>query len=344
LIAVKEDQVIRSFTCQNCRGPQVESAEIEETCPKCGGVMQGKLWDIEEIVQFSPRLKCQKNGCKGFMSIGSLQSQEPMLLSYAINREYLERAIGKANVAVLFVRDEDVCGIDTPISFVFSEHPQIDFFLFHNYLIEHTDFYGRPDKTSISPTAQVHPSAFVAEMNVVIDCEAVIGPNVTVLEHTIIGPGTVIAPGVVLGVQGARLIKRPDGSRFKALHGGEVRIGKNVFIGANAVVVRSVWRRPTTIGDGVFVGNLVNIGHNCQVSDGAMILPAAILCGRAEIGVGATVAPGAMVSNGVRVGDQAFVSLGAVVTQDVPSGQQVSGNFAIEHARLVEHIKELSAK
>ena len=120
-----------------------------------------------------------------------------------------------------------------------------------------------------------------------------------------------------------------------------MRIGKDVFIGGNAVVVRSVWRRPTIIGDGAFIGNLANIGHNCLVADHARVLPGAILCGRAEVGPEATVSPGAVISNAIHVGRGAWVTLGAVVTRDVEPGGRVSGNFAVPHDRLVRHVKNL---
>jgi UDP-3-O-[3-hydroxymyristoyl] glucosamine N-acyltransferase len=322
----------------------VESIELEEICTNCGSTMYGRPWDIEEITRFNPHLKYQRNNYREFISIGNLLSQEPMLLSYAINDQYLQKALGKDNIAILFAKEEDANGIDTPISFVFSKHPQTDFFLFHNYLVENTDFYGRSSRTSIAPTARVHPSAFVAETNVVIQGDAVVGPNASVLENTVVGTGSVISSGVVLGVYGARLIYKPDGTRFLARHGGGVSVGKKVFIGANSVIVRSVWRRPTTIGDGAFIGNLVNIGHNCQISENATVLPGAVLCGRAEIGSGAMVAPGAMINNAVRVGDGAWVTLGSVVTRDVEPGNKVSGNFAVPHDRLIKHIKELTRK
>ena len=56
------------------------------------------------------------------------------------------------------------------------------------------------------------------------------------------------------------------------------------------------------------------------------------------------ISPGAIVANQKRIGRGAWVTLGAVVTRDVEPGSRVSGNFAIEHARLLEHIKEISSR
>ena len=66
--------------------------------------------------------------------------------------------------------------------------------------------------------------------------------------------------------------------------------------------------------------------------------------GNVKIRSQAWVGPGAVISNNLEIGDQAFVSLGAVVIRDVPPGEQVSGNFATSHQRLLRSIAEMEAE
>jgi len=51
---------------------------------------------------------------------------------------------------------------------------------------------------------------------------------------------------------------------------------------------------------------------------------------------------GSNIANYCMVGKHASVTIGSVVTKDVPEVMRVSGNFAIEHNKLIQHIKEIS--
>jgi UDP-3-O-[3-hydroxymyristoyl] glucosamine N-acyltransferase len=265
-----------------------------------------------------------------------------MLLTYATDRRFADIALNKENISAVFMRVEDVPEKKTDATMILAKDPQAAFFRFHNYLAKETDFFRLPKSTMISPNTQIHPSAVIADKDVIINDDVTIGPNVVLLEGTTIERGVEISPGAVLGVSGARIINPKQGKPFRVVHVGGVLIREDAFLGANCVIVRSVWRKMTIIGKNVFVGNLVNIGHNVVVDDDSMILPGSILCGSSQIGEGVVISPGAIVANQKQVGRNAWVTLGAVATQDVEPGQRVSGNFAIEHNKLLEHIKRLS--
>ena len=334
--------MIRTFVCWNCCGLSIESSKYEEMCPNCSSRMTRRSWSIDEIRELDSDAKIIRGQCQDFVGVGSLRSQEPELLSYAISRNYVQKAL-EHNVAILFARERDVDGVrDTPMSFVLTEQPECDFFLFHNYLIKETDFYGVSSPSSISSLAFVHPTAYICGLDITIEQGAEIGANVYIKDEVYIREDTRISHGTVIGIPGARLISRLDGTRFQALHGGGVYIGRDVFVGANSVIVKSMWRRPTSIGDNTYIGNLVNIGHNCQIGNNVTVLPGAILCGSVAVGDGATIGPGAIVGNGLSVGQNAIVTMGAVVTKDVGVGETVSGNFAIPHDRLIKHVKDLA--
>jgi UDP-3-O-[3-hydroxymyristoyl] glucosamine N-acyltransferase len=297
---------------------------------------------IGSILKHNPKLEIKFGGFREFASVGPVNRDDELLLTYAADRRFVEYALSRDNLAALFCKPEDAPKDEQSIALIISPDPKADFFRFHNYLATETSFYGEDRPSKIPPDADIRPGAHVAEQNVCIASGAVVHPGAVLLDGTIVETGAVIGPGAVLGLNGARIIQPMDGKRFAAIHIGGVLIREGAFLGANCVIVRSVWHRPTTVGRNVHIGNLVNVGHNCLVGDGAMVLSSAVLCGSSEVGEDAVVGPGAIVTNQKRVGRGGWVSLGAVATQDVEPGQHVSGNFAIEHARLLRHVKELS--
>ena len=300
--------------------------------------------NVGQILEHDPRLDIRLGRLEEFESAGPIGSDDEMLLTYAQDGRFVAKGLSRPNVAALFVRPGDVPSEEGEATLILTPDPQAAFFAFHNYLATETDFYGASKASDISPGAKIYPGVFIAEQDVSIGDGAVVYPGAVLLEGTTIEAGVEIAPGAVLGVSGARIVKPLHGDSFRIIHIGGVLVREGAFLGANCVIVRSVWRRPTTIGRNTFVGNLVNVGHNCVVGDDAMVLPGSVLCGSVNMGDEAIVAPGAVVANQKRLGRGAWVTLGAVATQDVEPGCRVSGNFAIEHARLVEHVKELSGK
>jgi UDP-3-O-[3-hydroxymyristoyl] glucosamine N-acyltransferase len=300
--------------------------------------------NVSRIKDFNQDLEIRLGRYQDFESTGPIGSNDELLLTYASNKHFADLALSKRNIAALFIRPEDVPKEAGDSTLFLTDDPQAAFFRFHNHIATDTQFYGQTRPTVISSNVQIHPSAVIAEQGVVIKGDSVIGPNVVLLEGTNIETGVEICPGTVIGVSGARIVKPQRGKPFRVVHVGGVLIREGTFVGANCVIVRSVWRKMTTIGKNVFVGNLVNVGHNVVVKDNCMLLPGAILCGSAQIDEGAVIAPGAIIANQKHVGRDAWVTMGAVATKDVKPGQRVSGNFAIEHQRLLEHVKSLSRK
>ena len=66
-----------------------------------------------------------------------------------------------------------------------------------------------------------------------------------------------------------------------------------------------------------------------------------LLAGPVTLGSGVFVGPNASISSGVTVGSHAHITVGAVVTRDVAEGARVSGNFAIDHDRLIQHLRDI---
>lgn len=258
-----------------------------------------------------------------FHALGPVNYKAAGLLTYAVSDEFAKRALNNPDVVGIVTTGEIAerglvafCNRYNFDGWIASDDPQADFFRFHNWLADEMGFYD-----SYISTCWAGAEPHIYPDNVVIeDC-------------------TAIHPGAIIGYPGYRRIHAKNGEYISVVHAGGVHICEGAHIGANAVVVKSVWPRPTRIGKNAFVGNLVNVGHNAQVGDNAVILSGAILGGSCVIGDGATVDIGAIIRPQIKVGAGAYVSMGSVVTQDVPDGERVTGNFAVEHERFIRRVK-----
>lgn len=194
--------------------------------------------------------------------------------------------------------------------------------------------------TLIDPSAQIDGSASVAAYGVTIGAGVIVGPKAVIRPGVTIESDCIIHPGVVLGVEGFQVGRIGGRQRILPQLGG-VRLKRGVEILANSCVARALFGGETTIGEETVTDNLVYIAHDCQIGARVQICALVNILGRAEIGNEAYIGPSAVVLNGAKIGAGAKISIGAVVTRDVPAGQTVSGNFAIEHDRFLDHIRRI---
>ncbi len=255
-----------------------------------------------------------------FQALGPVDYKAERLLTYAVSEEFVGRAMNNADVVGIVTSTTAIStfGAHSFDGWIISDDPQADFFKFHNWLAQETKFYRCFESKYRFQGGCIH-----------IDWQGVEISN-----------GAYIEIGATIGYPGARFVYSKNGERISVAHVGGVRVCEGAHIGANAVIVKSVWPRPTRIGKNAFIGNLVNVGHGAQVGDGAVILSGAILGGSCIISEGATVGLGAIIRPRIRVGAGAIVSMGSVVTQDVPADQRITGNFAIEHMRFLGELRE----
>jgi len=300
--------------------------------------------EIQKILDFDPALKIKFNKYTTFTRIGNIRSEEPNLLTYCRdnNGEDLEYALTKPNVVALLVREEEVKDIETDITLIYSTIPYSDFYLFHQYLFDHTDYYDKKSPNKIAPSAIISPSAVIEDYNIIIGENVNVGPQVTIFENSIIGDNVIIGAGCVIGAESLQIVRK-NGKKYRITHTGGVIIGNGTYMGANNVIVRSCLRTPyTRIGNEVMMANLIMAGHSVIIEDGAQIISNVVLGGGCIIKKNARVSFGSNISNFVVVGEKAWVTFGSAVTKDVPPGQKVSGNFAIDHAKLLKHVKRLT--
>ena len=270
----------------------------------------------------------------------------PHTLTYCGGVRYLERALAEERItSVLTTRSAleeylKIASLPASKGVAVSDAPRMDFFAFHNYLASKTNFYSRPNKSSIGEGCTIGKMSSIDSHNVVIGDNVVIEDFVRIGANTTIGDGTIIRSGTVIGGDGFQFMRLPD-SIGKVAHSGGVSIGACVELQAHCMIDKHIFGGDTLIGndtklaDGAHVAHCAKVGARCLVAAGAIIL------GSTVVGDDVWVGPGAIISNELDVGDKAFITLGAVVTRNVAEGEKVSGNFAIAHSRFLEQLRTI---
>lgn len=249
--------------------------------------------------------------------------------------EHISMVITTAALAPKLVSDtRGVCIVD---------NPRAVFFRLHNALCRHQAYTRAVTPTKIGENCRIHPTAVIAENNVVIGDNTVIEEFVVIRENVTIGENCRIRAGAKLGFDDFEY-KHENGTLFAVDHCGGVVLGKEVDILPNTCVNKALYPwDDTVIGDYCKLDELVQVSHGVKVGSGTMIVGLSGIGGRTEIGENCWLGYGCTVRNGIHVGNNARLNMGAVVSRDVEDGQAVTGNFAIDHKKFMENLKN-SAK
>ncbi len=211
----------------------------------------------------------------------------------------------------------------------------------------------RPE-TGVHPAAWVHPEATVAsdaaigphvsiERGVVIGertavhAGARIGPDVTIgtdgdvrANATIergcrLGDRVIVHPGAVIGADGFAYRPRADRSGLvKIPHQGTVVIEDDVEIGANTTIDRGKFGA-TVIRRGARIDNLVQIAHNCEIGENAVIASLVGIAGSTTIGPWVQMGGQSGAADHLTIGAGAQVGGRAAVIGDIEPGAVVLG-------------------
>ena len=213
-------------------------------------------------------------------------------------------------------------------------------------------------RDEIHPTAVIDPSAIIGNgtkigagcyigPNVNIGENAIIYPNVTILDDSSVGNNTTIWPGTVvrerchignhcilhpnctIGADGFGFRPCPERGLAKIPQIGNVILGNYVEIGANSCVDRGKFSS-TVVGDGCKIDNLVQIGHNSKLGKFCIMAGNSGLAGSVTLGNGVIIGGSASIKDHTTIGDGAIVGAGSGVTGDIEAGKTVLGYPAVD--------------
>lgn len=185
--------------------------------------------------------------------------------------------------------------------------------------------------------------------HVSIGDEVTIGPDnvlyagVRIGRRVQIGRNVILHPNVVIGADGFSFVTATPSNEEKSIrtmgrtplpHGegtrhrihslGGVVIGDDVEIGANSTVDAGTIR-PTLIGDGCKIDNLVQVGHNVILGRDCVLCAQAAVAGSAQLGDRVVMGGKSGVKDNVTVGRDVVLGGAAIVLGDVDDGQFMMG-------------------
>ena len=190
-------------------------------------------------------------------------------------------------------------------------------------------FAGVHPQAHVDPTATVgegttiYPGAYVgAGTTVGRDC--VLYPNAVVYDRCVLGDRVVLHAGAVIGADGFGYATS-GGVHHKIPHVGNVVLGDDVEVGANATVDRAALGS-TTVGAGSKIDNLATLGHNVRTGVGCLVVAQAGVAGSTTLGNYVVLGGQAGLAGHIDVGDQAMVGAQCGVTGDVEAKAIVHGS------------------
>ena len=166
-----------------------------------------------------------------------------------------------------------------------------------------------------------------SDVRIGADCK--IHGGAVLREGTVLGDRVVVHAGAVLGGEGFGFVSDEANARVRMPQVGNLVIEDDVEIGANTTVDRGSLGQ-TRLRRGVKVDNLVQIGHNCDIGEDAIIVAQSGLSGGTRVGRGAIFMAQAGSAGHLTVGEGAFVGARAGVRKDVSEGARVYGSPALE--------------
>ncbi len=176
---------------------------------------------------------------------------------------------------------------------------------------------------NIHPTAIVSPDAKLAD-DIVIGPGVIIGERVEIgagcvlQAHAVIESDTTIGSGNSIGY-GAVIGAAPQDYAHTAEIRSSVVIGNNNRIREYATIHRGTKEGTVTrIGSQCFLMVGVHVGHNCEISDRAIITNNVLLAGYVQVGEAAVLGGGAVFHQFLRIGRRAMVAGGSRFNKDIP--------------------------
>ncbi len=170
------------------------------------------------------------------------------------------------------------------------------------------------------------------EAGAVIGNEVKIGKNSRVginasVTHAIIGEGTRLYPGVCIGQDGFGFAIDPAG-HVKVPQLGRVIIGDHVEVGANSCIDRGAGP-DTIIGNGTWIDNCVQIGHNAKIGQGCVIVAQVGIAGSTTIEDYVVIAAQVGIAGHLTIGKGSQIAAKTGIMKSLPAGSKVMGYPAL---------------
>ncbi len=179
---------------------------------------------------------------------------------------------------------------------------------------------------SIGTNSNVMANAVVEE-NVQIGSNTTIHANATIAYECVIGDRCIIKSGAVIGMEGFGFAQDENQKSYRVPQLGNVVIGNDVVIGANATIDRATFKN-TLIADGCKFDNQVHIAHNVQVGEDGLITAQCAVAGSTVIGKRMRCSGQTGILDHLNITDDVILVQRAGVSQDVSEPGMYAGHPA----------------
>lgn len=323
-------------------------------------------FSLDQIAhQAGARLGDGVDGATLVAEVAALGEAAPGALSFYQSHKYAD-ALAATKAGAVIMREGDAAKAPANVAVLVSDNPH------KSYALAVQLFYPtRLVAPGVSPAAHIDPTATL-EDGVAIGPGVVISAGVSVGAGTEIGANTVIEANVQIGrdCQIAPLVTVSHaliGNKV-TLHSG-VRIGQPGFgfaidlaghvmlpqlgrvivhdganIGANTCIDRGA-SEDTVIGEGTFLDNQIQIGHNVKIGRHCVLSGQCGIAGSAVIQDYAVLAGAVGIADHVTIGVGAQVGGRSAVMNDIPAGERWVGLPAMparQFMRQLAVMKKLS--
>ncbi|MBP1804429.1 UDP-3-O-(3-hydroxymyristoyl)glucosamine N-acyltransferase [Rubellimicrobium aerolatum] len=205
----------------------------------------------------------------------------------------------------------------------------------------------------------IGPQVTVAE-GVRIGSQGVVHAGVRLNRRVTIGARAILQPNAVIGGDGFSFVTRepayveiaretlgkgpipvPEDPSWHRIHSlGGVVIGDDVEVGACSTIDAGTIR-PTRVGDGTKIDNLVMVAHNVVIGQHCLLCGQAAVAGSSVIGDRVVMGGRAGVGDNLTVGDDVVLTGNTGVLSNVPSGRVMMGYPATRIDQQIESYKAL---
>lgn len=196
--------------------------------------------------------------------------------------------------------------------------------------------------------------------NVVIGVDGLVFEGVRLRRNVKIGARVILQPNVVIGADGFSFVTAtpsnvekaretlgnapvevPEDPTWHRIHSlGSVKIGDDVEVGANSTIDAGTIR-PTQVGNGTKIDNLVQVGHNVVIGAHCLLCAQAAVAGSAVIGDRVVLGGKAGVADNITLGDDVVLSGAAIALSNVAAGRVMMGYPAVRMQAHIESYKAL---
>jgi UDP-3-O-[3-hydroxymyristoyl] glucosamine N-acyltransferase len=306
-----------------------------------------KLSEIVDVLKLDRELQLEELEIE-IKKINTLSDGQKGDLSFLQNSQYLSD-LKKTDVSAVLVSKKDSKYVPKGVVALISQNPYIDLALISKYFaspieikkseqiapkigeeckIGESVFLG--SGVEIGDNVTILHNSYIGD-NVKIGTNSIIYPNVTVYKETEIGKNVIIHSGTVIGSDGFGFATTQNGEHIKIYQNGNVVIEDGVEIGANSTVDRAVFNS-TFVRKGARIDNLVQIGHNCDIGEGAVLVSQVGIAGSTQLGRNVVMGGQSGTVGHIKIAPFSTITGKAGITKSIKrSGLYWSGYPAVEH-------------